>query len=186
MSQQLDRGERRGSAYIAELEAFLTFIRSVWGLLASVSAFFPLSNALMQAIPLGAYGEDGVFDRIPPGLISTIATVVTLFVVFTAFAGRDRVTAGRRPALRAAWISLAVGLLCLGVYLVLHAAYAEYAWTLWSWGSGDPRKLSMEIPLAAMYVAFFALLTRAFVLVAMAEFYSDPTNPSADAHVNGR
>ncbi len=176
-----DASDRDSQTTVRELRAFLVFLQTIWGLLAGISTVFPLSNVLVRAIPLGAYGADGVFDRIPPALISTLATVVTLFVMATSFGNRAQLAAPRRAhAMRGAWASLAAGLLCLGCYVVLHSTYAEYAWEPWGWGSGDPRKLWMEIPLAATYIAFFALLTRAFVVVAIQEYYRRPQSQPRD------
>lgn len=159
--------------YIEELRAFLAFLKNLWGLLAGTSVFFPLSNVLLHAIPLKAYGEDGVFDQISPFLITTLATVVTLFVVMVTFADRHdfREPAKSRSARRAAWLSFGISLLSLLAYLVIHQAYREYAWASWGWGSGDPRKLIAEIPLLITYVVFFSLLTRAFMLLGMTEFF---------------
>jgi hypothetical protein len=67
---------------------------------------------------------------------------------------------------------LGLGVLALLAYLALHQVYRAYAWEPWGWGSGDPRKLFAEIPLLIAYVAFFALLTRAFMLLGMLEFFA--------------
>jgi hypothetical protein len=56
-------------------------------------------------------------------------------------------------------------------YVILYQVYAEYAWTKWGWGSDDPRKLFVEVPLLISYAAFFSLLTRAFVLLGMIAFF---------------
>ena len=167
------RGSQRD--YIEELRAFLDFLKNLWGLLAGTSVFFPLSNVLLRAIPLGAYGEEGVFDQLSPFLITTLATVVTLFVVLVTFADRHRF---RDPgkghtALRSAWLCFGISILSLLAYLVIHQAYREYAWASWGWGSGDPRKLFAEIPLLITYVVFFSLLTRAFMLLGMMEFFAE-------------
>ena len=163
-----------GSGYLEELREFLAFLKNLWGVLAGISVFFPLSNLLLGTIPLGAYGrDDGVFDLLRPELISAVATVVTLFVVLVTFAGRRRFrdTRKRSALVRAAWLSFGSGLLALVAYLVLHQTYREYAWEPWGWGSGDPRKLLAEVPLLVAYVAFFSLLTRAFMLLGMLEFF---------------
>ena len=160
--------------YLEELKEFLTFLKNLWGILAGLSVFFPLSNVLLVAIPMRAYGtDDGVFDLLSPNLINTIATVVTLFVVLVTFAGRNQFQdAGKRGAmLRSAWLSFGIGILSLLTYLVIHQAYREYAWEPWGWGSGDTRKLFAEIPLLVTYVGFFSLLTRAFMLLGMIEFF---------------
>lgn len=160
--------------HLEELTDFLTFLQNLWGILAGVSVFFPLSNILLKVIPLSAYGtNDGVFDQLAPNLISTVTTVSTLFVVLVTFTGRHQFqdTRKRRAMLQKAWLSFGTGLFALLAYLVLHQAYREYAWIPWGWGSGDPRKLLAEIPLLITYVLFFSLLTRAFMLLGMVEYF---------------
>jgi hypothetical protein len=165
----------RGSegAYLDELKAFVRFLGGLWGLLAGLSVFFPLSNVLVRVIPLEAYGAGGVFDRISPDIITTAATVVALFVILATFSGRrafqrpDRRRVGRRDA----WLSLGVGILFLLAYIALHQTYAESAWEPWGWGSGDPRKLLVEVPLLLTYTTFFSALTRAFMLLGMIEYF---------------
>lgn len=168
--------------YLEELKEFLAFLKKLWGILASISVFFPFSNIFLNAIPLRAYGtDDGAFDQLSPYLITTIATVVTLFVVIGTFADRSRFQNPRnRPVLlRNAWLSLGTGILSLLTYLILHQAYWRYAWEPWGWGSGDPRKLFAEIPLLITYVLFFSLLTRAFTMLGMIEFFGkrDASDP---------
>ena len=124
-------------------------------------------------VPLRTYGtEGGVYDQVAPALVTTLATVVTLFTLLVTFITRDRLrgTTGRRGALRSAWYSLATAVVALTIYLALHQVYAEYAWSRWGWGSGDPRKLLAELPLMLVYVVFFSLLTRAFVLLGLLAF----------------
>lgn len=171
-----------GASYLAELKAFLQFLKNLWGLLAGISVFFPLSNVLLNAVPMGAYGSDGVFDQVPPALITGLATVVTLFVVLVTFTGRRRFQDPKKRVtpLRGAWLSFGAGVLALLAYLVIHQVYREYAWEPWGWGSGDPRKLFAEIPLLAAYVAFFALLTRAFMLLGMMEFFARTSSRRPD------
>ena len=163
-----------GKGSLKELREFLSFLKSLWGILAGFSAFFPLSNMLLNAIPMGSYGTDGgVFDKLTPDLITTMATIVTLFVILVTFIGRDQFQSlrKRRTMLRSAWLCFGTGILSLLVYLVLHQVYGEYAWQAWGWGSGDPRKLYAEIPLLISYVVFFSLLTRAFMMLGMIEFF---------------
>lgn len=160
--------------YLDELREFLTFLKNLWGLLAGISVFFPLSSILLRVIPLRAYGTDnGVFDHLAPSLITTIATLVTLFVVLVTFTSRHQLQnpMKRKAMLRNAWLSFGAGLASLLAYLVMHQVYREYAWDPWGWGSGDPRKLLAEIPLLISYVLFFSLLTRAFMLLGMIEFF---------------
>ncbi len=165
---------KRGAAFLDELRAFVAFLGNLWGVLAGISIFFPLSNVLVRVIPLGRYGDEGgVFDVLPPSLVTAVATLGTLFLILSTFAEREAFTTrdGVVRIKRHAWASFAVGLLALVAYLVLYRVYGEYAWSAWGWGSGDPRKLLAEVPLLAAYCAWFALITRAFLLLAMKEFF---------------
>jgi len=177
------------NGYLEELKEFLAFSKNLWAILTSISIFFPFSNILINAIPLRAYGtDDGVFDQLSPYLITAIATVVTLFVVLVTFADRSQFQNPRKRGvmLRNAWISFGISILSLLAYLVIHQAYREYAWEPWGWGSGDPRKLIAEIPLLVAYVIFFSLLTRAFMLLGMIEFFGrrDARDGSSQRNTN--
>lgn len=164
----------RGATYLGELRAFVAFLGNLWGVLAGISVFFPLSNVLVRVIPLGRYGEDGgVYDHLSPALVTALATLVTLFVILSTFARRDTYKTGdEAPSIeRRAWLSFVAGVVALTAYLVIHTVYAEYAWSAWGWGSGDPRKLLAEVPLLAMYCAWYSLITRAFLMLAMKEYF---------------
>ncbi len=163
-----------GTGFLHELQSFLTFLGSLWGVLAGISVFFPLSNVLLEVIPMRPYGEDGgVYNHILPSVIVALATVVTLFVLLSTFVARARFRSPHfaRAAVRKARASFALGIFALIGYLVLHQVYAQYAWSEWNWGSDDPRKLLVEVPLTLAYIAFFSLVTRAFVLLGMIEYF---------------
>lgn len=133
-----------------------------------------MSNVLVKVIPLGRYGDDGgVYEHLQPPLVTAVATLTTLFLILSTFARRDAFGAHDAfPRIgRQAWLSFAAGVCALIAYLVIHTVYAQYAWSAWGWGSGDPRKLLAEVPLLAAYCAWFALITRAFLLLAMREFF---------------
>jgi len=173
---------RRGEAFLHEFREFVAFLGTLWGILAGISVFFPLSSALLEAIPLGRYGDDGgVFNIFPPHLITLIATVFTLFLVLSTFGKRKVLTArGNTNVRRRAWVSLAFGLAAVVAYVSIYSAYREYAWGVFGLGSDDPRKVFFEVPLLLTYVAFFSLLTHAFMLLGMAEFYAtDRENPDS-------
>jgi hypothetical protein len=163
---------QRGAGFLEEFREFLTFVGTLWGLLAGISVFFPLSSVFLNVIPLGSYGEDGVFNILSPHLVTVVATVVTLFVVLSTFGRRDAFKVlGRRKVRRRAWFSMGVGLAALMIYMATHQTYGEYAYSVFGFGSDDPRKLLFEMPLLIAYTAFFSLLARAFMLLGMVEFY---------------
>lgn len=164
----------RGAEFLKEFREFTTFISTLWGILAGISVFFPLSSVVLKVIPLKAYEADGVFEHLLPPLITTVATVVTLFVILSTFGRRDQFRGtGRSKARRQAWLSMGIGMAALMAYISVHQVYAQYGYAYFGLGSGDPRKLFFEIPLLLAYTVFFSLLTRAFMLLGMAEFYKN-------------
>lgn len=60
---------RKGNIFIEEFKEFVSFLQSLWGILASISILFPLSNILFKVIPLQTIDQDGVFIFISPTLI---------------------------------------------------------------------------------------------------------------------
>jgi len=75
----------------------------------------------------------------------------------------------RRLIQRQAWLSFAIGLLSLILYLVLNFGIYDLfyePWEIW-----DARRLIGDIMLLLSYSAFFALMTRAFMLLGMIEFF---------------
>lgn len=162
------------TTFLEEFRDFIAFLQNLWGFLAGISVVFPLSNVFIKIIPMKAYGEEGgVFEHLSPSLITAVTTLVTLFVILETFSNRDtfKEKQKRQGIQRQAWISFVIGILSLVIYLVIHTMYFQYAWEPWGWGSGDPRKLFVEIPLLVAYSAFFALITRAFMLLGMIEFF---------------
>jgi hypothetical protein len=77
---------------------------------------------------------------------------------------------------RQAWISFGGALLALTIYLVIYFMTFHLAWEPWGWTSDDPRRLLAEFPMLAAYGIFFALMTRAFMLLGMIEFFRQPTH----------
>lgn len=166
----------KGASFLKEFREFITFLGSLWGILAGISVFFPLSSVLLKVIPLQKYGDNGgVFNILSPQLITAVATVVTLFIVLSTFGSRDAYhEIGRRNnARRQAWISMGVSMAALITYMTIHQVYSELGYSKFGLGGDDPRKLFFEVPLMFAYTALFSLLTRAFMLLGMTEFYRD-------------
>ena len=164
----------KGLIFLKEFREFITFLGTLWGLLAGISVFFPLSSTLLKLIPLRAYEADGVFNHLSPPLITSVSTVVTLFVILSTFGKRNEYRgSGMHTARRQAWISMGASMAALMIYMTIHQIYGEYAYDVFGLGSDDPLKLFFEIPLLIAYTAFFSLLTRAFMLLGMVEFYRD-------------
>jgi len=106
-------------------------------------------------------------------LITVVATLITLFVVLLTFGNRHEFEAlkERRLIQRQAWFSFAFGLLAMifyftiyfGIYPIYYEPYGIY--------SGDPRWLIGDFALLFSYSTFFALVSRAFMLLGMTEYF---------------
>lgn len=171
----MESRQKKGIGFLREFREFITFLTTLWGLLAGISVFFPLSSVLLEAIPLGKYGEnDGLFNIFSPQLITLVATIVTLFVILSTFGRRNAFKKqGVRNARSQGWISMVASMAALIIYIATHQVYGEHAYSTFGMGSDDPRKLFFEVPLLLSYTAFFSLLTRAFMLLGMIELYRD-------------
>ncbi len=157
-----------GKGFLEELREFLQFLQSLWGLLAGISVLFPLSNVLVQVIPLRQFGDGGGLWNFSPQLVTTITTLSALFVILSTFGQRHTFKAsGTRPRIqRQAWLSFTFGLLSLVVYLAVNALLVRAVL-----GGGDPLWLLADTVLLLSYGAFFTLMTRAFELLAMMEYF---------------
>jgi hypothetical protein len=171
--KKISKPSSQGSRFLKEFRDFMAFLRNLWGSLAGVSVFFPLSNIFMQIIPLGTFNDGGVLVWFSARLFTTFATVVSLFLILWTFGQRHHFLSARKRATiqRQAWASFGIGLTALMIYLAAYYFLATSAYGVLGWESADVRRLLGEVPLLLVYSAFFSLLTRAFVLLGMNEFF---------------
>jgi len=167
---------KANKGFIGEFQDFFKFLQSLWGILAGISVFFPLSNILLKAIPLGYMQDEppGALEFLSPTLITTLVTISTLFIILQTFRQRNNLRTRRQQnsIQRQAWIAFGLGILALLLYLIVYfGIYTLFYAPLGIWG-GDPRRLIGDILLLLFYGAFFSLFTRAFVLLGMIEYYS--------------
>lgn len=160
--------------FLGELREFLQFLSSLWGILASISLLFPLSNLLAQVVPVSDGGRP--LQNLPPDTVTSVTTVTCLFITFAAFVRRDQFgDPERRPRVgRSARISFGFGVAALAVYVLTHNALYRALIT-------DNPNTELGIALydgffGVLYAAFFALLTRSFLSLAMLEYFA----PRAD------
>lgn len=157
-----------------ELRALIEYLGSLWSILGSISVFFPLSNKLLRAVPL----DSQVVSAVSPNLVTLIASVFTVFVVFDTFVERFRligtpIGTGNGPERfrRAAWAWLWSGALMLAAYLILYRHKDFLLWEYWQIGGGSLWNTVFDILLTTLYSGFFASITKAFMLLGMIEFY---------------
>jgi len=166
----------KGAAFLKEFKEFIFFLQGLWGILTGISVFFPLSNVLSKVIPLGDFYDEppgsGAFQYFSPEMVTAIATLITVFVILSTFIRRYEFEAQKKSQIHGqAWLSFAIGLLSLILYLVLNfGIYELFYGPLEIWG-GDPRRLIGDIMLLLSYSAFFVLMTRAFMLLGLIEYF---------------
>jgi len=157
---------------IGEFRQFVDFVQNLWAALAGVSALFPLSNTLTQVVPLAQW-PDGGFGYFSPPVITGVTTLASLFVMLWVFGKREKIVEPK------AWDALpmqAVRSFVLGVVALLAylAGYSlitnDFYFSVLGWESDDMRRISGDLVLLSAYVGFFALVTRAFLLLGLREF----------------
>lgn len=159
----------RGRAFLNELTAFVEFFQGLWGGLAGICIFFPLTNVFFTVIPMGPQVRGGAFHLVPTALVTALATLLTLFVLLSTFSRpRTLLDAGRK-----AWIALIAGALVLAAYLILHSVKMNL-FDILGVESGHPAHLAFELPMTALYAAFFALTARALALLGLQEGQGRP------------
>jgi hypothetical protein len=164
----------QGSSFLKEFKDFLAFLQNLWGILAGISVLFPLSNLLLRLIPLKTFDyQEGVLVWFSPGLFTTLTTLVSLFLVLWIFGQRQNFKSKRGSVgiRRQALISFVIGLTALVGYLILYYFLLSSAYVVLGWVNGDIRRLIGEVPLLILYVAFFTLVTRAFMFLGMREYF---------------
>lgn len=157
---------------LREFHEYLEFLKGLWASLGSISVVFPLSNALLKVVPIGTWPEGGFVSFSMP-LVTTTASLMSLFLVLWIFVGRHRYRAVEawEKMSRSSVVSLFTAALCLLAYLVAHYAISNgFYFDVLGWESDDMRRILGDVFLLLCYAGFFASVTRAFLLVAMKEF----------------
>lgn len=158
-------------SFLKELREFLRFLRSLWGLLAGISTLFPLSNAFIQLIPIAGTGRP--LRNLDPAGVSAVTVLTCVFLTFAAVGQRASFQEPARRARYAGWarLSFGIALALLAVYVLGPNGFQRLLLT----GSGGELNVALYDGLfAALYVATFALLTRAFLLLALLEYVHVP------------
>lgn len=155
-----------------QAKEFYTFQQNPWGLLASLCALFPLVNLFVQVIPLQNADYPPAPQYLSTGLITGVATLLTLFVILWTFGQRHqfRSQGAGKTLQHQAWLALGLGLLALlGYLLVLYGIFGFLYRPLEIW-TGDPRRLLGDVALLGLYSSFVSLIARAFMLLGMMSF----------------
>lgn len=135
------------SKVITEFKEFISFLQTLWGILAGVSVLFPLSNALMKIIPLGESPEEGVLKYFSPEQVTVVTMLICLFVMFHIFSKRRLMKAEwekdqERQLQQKSVNSFFLGILALLVYFsIIHLNF----YGLFGWESDDPIFVFVDI-----------------------------------------
>jgi hypothetical protein len=157
---------------LEEFREIVGFLRSLWAVLAGVSVFFPLSNALAQLVPLATWPDKGGLVFLSPLLVSTLSTVGCLFAILWTLVQRGQYARQKKQSVRRlAGLSLAFGALALVLYLAANFAIVGDIHEDFGVDSSHPIRILGDILLLFTYTCFFAFTTRAFMLLGLLEYF---------------
>jgi len=160
-----------GDRYLEQLRNFLKFVSNLWGILGGISLLFPLSNVLVRAIPLAMWDE-GALAFLSPDLVTTVSTLVAIFAIFWTYGQRDSFEDNAARARRNAFLSFALGLGALLLYVVAYTLLKnDFHYSVMGWTSDDGRRVLFDLLLLVLYSGFFGLMTRSFMLLASVEYF---------------
>lgn len=158
-------------SFLNEFKDFLQFLQNLWTILAGISVLFPLSNALAKIIPLAQWPEGGL-AYFSPQLLSIVSSLACLFLLLWLFGHRYQFKRRRFQTRKKAGLSFAIGLIALIIYLTVYFSIAnDFYYEILKWESDDLRRVLGDIVLLIAYSAFFVLITQAFMLLGMLEYF---------------
>jgi hypothetical protein len=167
--------ENKGISFLKEFKDFIVFLQSLWGILAGISVFFPLSNVLVGLIPLAYADEEaGLLSYFSPELVTAITTLITLFIILWTFGSREKLKTGTGYSVRGhPFLCFIVGLVVIIIYLVLAFGRYELLYEPWYQAFGDSPYIEIisDVIVLVTYSVFFAMITRAFMLLGMREYF---------------
>lgn len=162
--------------FFEELRSLLSFLQSLWGILSGISILFPLSTAFLKLVPLEErWQTDGYmrgFSFFKPPLVSALTTVIIIFVMFWLVSQRNLFEAQNGLKLQRRAVRCFVG----GIFSLIFylAAYEIFAHLTYSQGiyKGNPELIAYDVLLLISYAGFFVLLTAAFTILGMVEYFA--------------
>ncbi|HWP00436.1 MAG TPA: hypothetical protein VNL74_07410 [Methylococcus sp.] len=122
--------------------------------------------------------DKGGLAFLHPDLVITVATFVAIFTMFWIYGQRDGLARKTVRTRRAAGFCFAFGLITLFLYIVVYTLMAnDFHYVVMGWTSDDSRRVLFDLILLALYSAFFGLMTKAFMLLAAAEYFGGEMSP---------
>ncbi len=169
------------NSFIEEFKKFLQFLQNLWSILAGISVFFPLSNSFAK-IALAQWPEGGLVF-FPAELFSTISSLACLFIILYTFGHRHQIGRNRRTIQKKAMFSFLAGVIALIFYLIVYFAVKEDFWYNYCGvQGGDFIRVFGDIVLLIAYSIFFVLMTRAFMLLGMLEYFRGESHTAQPRH----
>jgi hypothetical protein len=164
-----------GPRVVAEPRTFLAFLTGLWGMLTGLSLLFALANVFVDVIPVTEHFQP--LYRLPPTVVTPLASVTSLFVLLATYARRGAVAAarGRDRARRSATVSFATGLAALA------SVSSAPCWlgrtcmaTPGTPRSGATANSSPATSPSPACTGGSSRFTRTFLLLAMLEYFQQP------------
>ena len=146
-----------------DLQGFIKYMTSLWGVLGGITAVFPLADVIFQVIPLPI----DPYEKSTAPIAIPLTTLVSVFILFYVFVQRDKVTSGTAPQAGKFFI---LGLISLMVFFLLdHFEYPLRSALFPGLDSADDYILLL-VGIVPFYILFFASVTCAFAILALIEF----------------
>ena len=165
----------QGKEFLSDFKQFLSFLKNLWGVLTGISVFFPFSNVFLKLIPVRYTQDDpaGGWSYISGKLITSFTMLVIFFILLWTYGQRHqfRKSAFRLSIHRRAWSWFLSGIMCLIGYIGMHEPILMEIYSRIGLTHGDSGRYLGDILLLFLYSGFFAFMSRAFVLLAMNEYF---------------
>ena len=146
-----------------EFNRFIQYMSSLWAILAGLTAVFPLADVLLKVIPLLV----DAYDKSTAPVVIPITMVVTLFTLFSTFVQRDRfqsVSTSRYGML------FVLGMFSLAAFFVFKHFEEPLRMKMLPGLDSTDDYILLLVVVVPFYVGFFALVTRAFTILALLEY----------------
>jgi hypothetical protein len=181
--EQEDKRTTTEMTFLEELQDLFAFLRSLWGILAGVTVFFPLSAAFFKLIPVEYrwHTDDYMrgFGYFQPSMVIGITTISIIFAMFWLVSHREMFKPHKRRALqKRALHSFIGGIFSLILYLTAYEGVSDLTYMREIYG-GNPALIPYDLLLLAAYAGFFVLLTTAFMILGMIEYYGEKAKQTA-------
>jgi len=169
--------------FLEELQDLFTFLRSLWGILAGVTIFFPLSAAFFKLIPVEYRWQTDDYMRgfgyFQPSMVIAITTILIIFAMFWLVSHREQFKPRKRRLMQQrALRCFAAGIGSLILYLTAYEVVSDLTYIREIYG-GNPALIPYDLLLLAAYAGFFVLLTTAFMILGMIEYYGEKAKRTA-------